>query len=260
MQFIIHSRPVVGIFAALLCLASFKLTSESTPFWFLPGTYFGLFSFLACCAAMLRNDAVDWQRDVLKGKSFGMLNRQRLFYYSQTIFVWCGIMLGPVFLLNRYWGLIAIIMIALAIYYEKSYTKPFLTTILVALCSALPAMFALLIAQPSYKANASLFLIAFAAIFAREILKDIEDMPSDTGYKSTVPLGLGMRKARILAASTMLFSASLIGSSQSFGYLRWLILPAFLAALLIWPLNKSTAICKTSIDFCTATLLIGLLI
>lgn len=64
-------------------------------------------------------------------------------------------------------------------------------------------------AAGSFTRTLILFPLAFLAILGREVAKDIEDIKGDRSERESLPLKIGVRKAKIFAAVTIIFAVFL---------------------------------------------------
>jgi geranylgeranylglycerol-phosphate geranylgeranyltransferase len=122
------------------------------------------------------------------------------------------------------------VMIVLMMMLYAAELKPLgiLGNIAVALLASLPLLFGTLLARAPSQGFA-LFGIALAMHFAREVAKDIDDVPGDLGHRRTVPIRWGLPVARTLVLVALLaFAVQIIPVVRALPRLEWLILPALL--------------------------------
>lgn len=86
----------------------------------------------------------------------------------------------------------------------------------IALLTAAPWVLGALAAGHVGPAVLAVALLAALATAAREILKDIEDMPADAGHRVTLPMRIGKRRAAITAAA-------FLGAAVLLSPLPWLL-------------------------------------
>lgn len=141
-------------------------------------------AFLVATFAMVQNDYIDRFHDLKKGKRFAYEHKKEFIIVLCIgwITVW-GIALSlPTPNLS-----ILIPVILISMFYSYSRKVMYVQTFCVAIASASPLIFVNgnLVPLVFYDANALMFLSTFFGIFAREIVKDIEDAEIDVGYKYT---------------------------------------------------------------------------
>ena len=164
-------------------------------------------------AAMLQNDWRDRFHDVRKGRPLAF-NHQRVFLAMLAV-SWVA-SVGLIALAGANAWHLAIALSAMAIasaVYTETRKLPVVPTALVALTSAAPAI--LPVADGASPDKVGLMFLSTALIvFAREVMKDLDDQGLDGCYKWTMSLAIGERRARVLAASAV-FAGVIAAASVS---------------------------------------------
>lgn len=189
-------RLSVCILAGLLASAGFILARQAISWTAVAAVFF------IAVSAMLQNDWRDRFHDVRKGRTLAY-ERPRAFFALLAAF-WAA-SAGAVALVAVREPRVALGLAALAfagIVYSETRRLPLVPIAIVSLTSAAPA-----ILPAAGGASAGRLWPLFAAtalvIFAREVMKDLDDRAIDGGYKWTLPLALGERRARQLAAGAV---------------------------------------------------------
>ena len=149
-------------------------------------------------------------------------------------------------------GLLAFILLTAGINYKASYKYPLMPGIFVAYAAAWP----LLIVHVK-QTSTQHFLLIFATIllvFGREVIKDIDDMQIDEGYKWTLPVKIGERLSRFVVA--VLYSGAFLLVVGITPYVL-ATTPIFAATVVYSVYGKSSKSTKSLGD---VSLVIGLLI
>ena len=185
-------------------------------------------------SAMLQNDWRDRFHDVRKGRPLAF-NHQRVFFAMLAV-SWVA-SVGLIALAGAHAWHLAIALAAMAIasaVYTETRKLPVVPTALVALTSAAPAI--LPVADGASPDKVGLMFLSTALIvFAREVMKDLDDQGVDSGYKWTIPLAIGEHRARVLAAGAV-FAGVIAAASVSL-----LVLPgAFVVAIAAIALLRGT--------------------
>lgn len=252
-------RPIMGLFAVGLCLAGFRLQAEFVHFHQWQIIICATLTFLTCGLAMLWNDYADRDRDVLKGKRLAHDNPDQFFRVAQILGVVIGLIIGFLIVIGPLITGITLIVAALSLYYSMSYRIVILPTAIVALCSASPSLYGFLVHPQEAQRTVVLFLITFLVIGAREILKDIEDMSSDVGYKATLPLRLGVGRSRIIATLLIWLAALLALWSWRATPLVWASVLLVVIGIVIWSSPRPKA-AKISLDITTLLVLLAIVL
>lgn len=254
-------RLKMAVFAILLVMCSFVLENETIDIyvWLI-----ALVVTLGTINTMLTNDYVDREHDKLKGKNFASENENVLF--PVVVILWAIIIMLSLVVMfySRYQGGILLVCAYVGIMYSFTRKFPMLSAFSVALASALITLL------PLAKSGMSvvLFSSTFLFIFAREIVKDVDDKKIDERidekgnvYKKTLPVILNTETALIIAGFVLcagiICSWFLIPFTGKF-YVIWiplLILSAFI--FIVYP--KKYAIGATYLDIGILLILFSIL-
>ena len=186
-------RLPICFLAGLLAVASFRIANMNVPWIEVIAVFF------VACAIMLQNDWRDRRHDGHKGKTLAIQHQEAFLALLLTFWtVSCGLILVAITRDSNI-GIALVTMAFVGLIYSEVRRIPLAPIILVALTSGSPAL--LPIVAGAHEGNAWLvFLSATLIIFGREIIKDIDDERIDNGYKWTIPLVLGSKRARGIAA------------------------------------------------------------
>lgn len=188
-MFVLAMRPLNCLMAALAVfigasIAFGGLAFQGIVLWAM------IAAFLVCGAGQSINDFFDSTVDKQKQKRVAyqdLLEQHRyaLLWFSLVLFV-LGI--GLAYWVNQTAFWIAVFISVLLVVYSAGLgkIKP-IGNIVVALGTALPLVFGAAVFQ-DYRAVLWLAASAFFANWAREIVKDVEDLPADKGKKKTLPM------------------------------------------------------------------------
>lgn len=190
-------RPTTALLAAIFTIVAFRVTHQPIP-WIAVITVMALAS-----TAMLTNDWRDRYHDALKGKTLPVEYTRRFVILLSCAWSISIILIGFSFLLNGTKIGLVLMMIAIAcLLYSETRKIVLLPCTFVALVAASPILLPVAIGVPVGDVL-QLFLFAFFVVFGREILKDIEDMGIDRGYKWTFPIAIGRFWSGIIAIATI---------------------------------------------------------
>ncbi len=218
-------RLKMALFAILLVLSSFVLANKTID------AYVWLIAFIVALGTintMPTNDYFDREHDKLKGKTFASEN-EHVFLFVVVILWLIVFMLSCIVLYySRYQASILFVCIMLGVFYSFTRKFPMLSATTVAFASALITLLPLAKSEISI----TLFSSTFLFIFAREIVKDVEDKDIDKKidkngnvYKKTLPVILNTETALIIAGfvltSGIICSLFLIKFSGKF-YVIWI--------------------------------------
>ncbi len=159
-------------------------------------------AFFVCAAGQIINDFFDFAIDLKKGhkkyESVNKENKQQLLWIAIVFFI-IGNALA--FLINQNAFLIALgISVLLIIYSSILQKQKWLGNLVVALGTALPLVFGAAVFG-DFVVIAWLAASAFLANWAREIVKDVEDLEADQGHKMTLPMLFKMSTIDSVVAS-----------------------------------------------------------
>jgi len=217
--------------------------------------------FCGVSATMLWNDYTDKQHDARKGKMHAQYHSQR--YSTLARWLWCICASCVVWAdgQNKYWLSLGIFTLCLAgLFYDLTYRVTGLSMVVVGVASASVTLFALLLDQPRQPLfGFVLFVSVTLTLWAREILKDLDDTVVDRGYKRTLPAVWG-RKTATLACGIMLLASTLIAAvfRNELPFLA-ITLSSLVAGVSVLMLRKPERIGKTIIDVGMAIALFTLL-
>jgi len=193
--------PIVFL-AGLLCLVSFKI-SQIQHSVFLPI----IFTILLAGTCMVQNDWRDRKHDALKGKCFASKNE--IPFLAFLLVLW-SVTIVLAFVLMREqaeFGWLAMAGIFSGLVYSETRKIPLAPALLVGLTSASPTLFPATIAYSPIVLL--LFLSTTLLIFGREIIKDLDDLDYDKGYKWTLPIYVGSIRAKAIAGVFVLLASVL---------------------------------------------------
>jgi 4-hydroxybenzoate polyprenyltransferase len=255
LQYFKTIRPLKGLFGSLLVVASFKTQTSQIGMHVL---WIGLTVFVLISATMVWNDYVDRKIDVAKGKRYAYDNPSLYFYYGASL--WAAAVFSSLILLRYSAGsfLLAIAMIVIGLTYSITRQLPLLSSFVVAATSASIVLFVPLqgfVSKPALLWQ--LFLAAFVAIACREVLKDLDDLPTDNSNKRTLPVLVGARKSKRVA-SVLLMLLIVIGLTLKQSAIVWV--NCLLFAVASWRLwsDYSQGVSKLCIDTGIAIYLLSL--
>lgn len=176
----------------LLTVAGFRIADISVSWLSVVTVFFG------ACATMLQNDWRDRYHDVRKGKMLA-LEHPRAFLALLLAFwaVACGLALA-VAIENINAGIVLFLMALAGLVYSEVRLIPMAPVTLVALTSGSPVLLPIMAGADANKVWL-LFLSTILIIFGREIAKDLDDHQIDGGYKWTIPLAIGNKRAKVIA-------------------------------------------------------------
>lgn len=190
-------RPTTALLAAIFTIAAFRVAHQPIP-WIAVIAIMVLAS-----TAMLTNDWRDRYHDVLKGKVLPVEYPRRFIILLSCAWSISAMLIGFSFLLHGIKIGIVLTIIAVACQmYSETRNIVLLPCTFVALVAASPTLLPVTLGAP-VSDILPLFLFAFFVVFGREILKDIEDMGIDRGYKWTFPIAIGRFWSGIIAIATI---------------------------------------------------------
>lgn len=186
--YIHSSRPLTGIFAAVLACASFRFY-QPVP-WVL-----AILASLAFASVtwsiMTYNNWVDRFHDRNKGNTLASDYPALFSRYLRAVNVLTTVLLSAVYLASpRVAGYIGAIW-AIGLLYSHIQRWFLVQNLLVALCSASPALAGVAYTGQMRVEPLVLAMIFVGVILLRELYKDMEDARIDPGYKLTVPVVTG---------------------------------------------------------------------
>ena len=181
------TRPLVSLYVFLLTILSFSLYGNMP--WVL-ATVTALCLGIVSASIQVFNDYRDRKHDTMKGKNFASQNATPLFDFWLLISSLAIVPLIHILEINSKLGIFCIIIWGLGILYSFLQKLFIVQNIIVALCASLPAFCGHMhYGEPNFKDRSFfLFILLFAIIFVREVIKDIQDRKVDGGYKHTLPV------------------------------------------------------------------------
>jgi len=185
-------RLSICFLSSLLAAVSFRVAKMDIP-WFVIITVFSI-----TCSAMLQNDWRDRYHDFRKGRILAV--RRRGLFFSSVLIFWiisCFLIFSAT-MKNGNMGSLLVAMAFASLVYSEVRQIPLASNALVALTFGSPAL--LPVAAGASESNVwLLFLLVVFIAFGREITTDVDDEKIDRGYKWTIPLAVGRRRAKIIA-------------------------------------------------------------
>lgn len=190
-------RLPICLLAGLLTIAGFRLGGTPISWLALVAVFF------IACSTMLQNDWRDRRHDSHKGKILALQHpRTFLVLLLAFWFVVCVLMFVATIENSKVGAALAAMAFA-GLVYSETRRVPMMSIALVALTSGSPAILSVMAGADMNKAW-PLFLSATLIVFGREITKDIDDHRIDGGYKWTIPLVIGNKRAKAIAVVTIM--------------------------------------------------------
>jgi len=196
------------------------------------------------CATMVQNDWRDRINDRKKGKTLAYDKSHHFFLW---VILWWGAAIALVvygWRTDPAFGILPTLAILVGMVYSEIRRIPLISLLLTALTSAGPVLF------PTFLGFGSplliwLFIVTFVLILSREVIKDIDDVMIDRGYKKTLPILVGVFKARIIA-SLLIVGSGLIAWMV---FNLWIELPLLLCVILYLVTYSDPETTKQWLDF-----------
>lgn len=188
------SRPVTGLFAGLLTVAGFRYFSPTS--WALVILTAVGFTGITW-SVMTFNDLVDKEHDRKKNKNFVSEHFQEVHTYWKRINAITAVILlyASSIDFNVAWFCAVVWVMGLLYSYVPHWY--IVQNLIVALCSASPVLLGP-IHHRDLPFKPLLVFVAFVfIIFIREVYKDMEDSNIDAGYKVTMPVVVGHKRATL---------------------------------------------------------------
>ncbi len=181
-QLIVACRPHTGLFACILTIVGFNiLKCPLLPTIFFASAFCGV-----TLSIMTFNDLMDTDRDVKKSKTFALCHPWHMFKTWKWISI---ITLFILLITSVMWWKLALfcgVIWSLGLVYSvENPSYPF-NNLLVAVCSASPALVGMIQAERWDSRILLLFFIISATILAMETVKDMQDKVADVGHKDTL--------------------------------------------------------------------------
>ncbi len=210
----------VGTLLGFLCVSqaeysfpsSFYLINSHRPLWHWQDWLLGFFSIsLLAASGNIHNDCEDLAIDRINRPSAPLVKGQISLRSAKLVHPLLGVVaLGLAFYLGLFQGILLCLMWALLWLYNRKFKRmPLVGNLAVALLCALAIYVPEALRIPNYTLFAGIF--AFLCTFAREIVKDIEDIEGDSqqGAK-TLPVEFGLRSASRLASLVLQITVVLL--------------------------------------------------
>ncbi|MFA5022576.1 MAG: UbiA family prenyltransferase [Patescibacteria group bacterium] len=187
-QLLQTTRPSTGVYALVLTIISFRFFTE---FFWPAAIASGLAYLLLTMSIMAFNDFTDREIDAKKGKTFAKQHPaelKRFWWQLNTITtLWLLLVVGFDWATAGYCLLVWLIGLS----YSKLRSCYLVNNLVVALCSASPALCGVVYYRHLSDSAIVTFFVFLALIFLNEIFKDVEDRRFDSGNKNTMPVKIG---------------------------------------------------------------------
>lgn len=228
-------RPLNCFIAAIGVFVGYSVASAGISFP--PELMLGMFSaFLITAAGNLVNDYFDMEIDRRQWKKSPLLSGQvmpRDILVAAIILFAVGI--GQALFINTAALTIAIVVSALLVVYSAIMLEhKYIGNFVVALGTAMTILYGAAIVG-NYTWALIFAFSAFLANIAREITKDIEDIPIDKGVKRTLPMLLDFEWVKRLVFFLYATAITVAGTAWTSGIVRgWLFIVLLLASTLVF--------------------------
>ena len=196
-------RLPVCLLAAGLAVVGFRM-SGIRPLWSAV-----VATLLISCATMLQNDWRDRSHDCRKGKTLAIRHPQLFLRLVVAMWGISAVLSATVAMESWRIGSLLFGAILIGLVHPETRMIPMVPILLVAVASASPVLMAILAGAGSSKELWLIFFSAAPVIFGREVIKDLDDIHIDGGYKWTIPLAAGERKAKSIAAAAIAAGAGI---------------------------------------------------
>lgn len=241
--------PIVFM-AGALTLVSFRISH-----WDNIAFIIAIFIIAVASAIMAHNDWRDRFHDLKKGKDFALIKSNSFLKF--VIFLWIiSLCLATALLItNIYFGLLSFTIIVAGLIYSETRRIPFLPTIIVAITSASPVIYSIVL--ESSKSLWFLFIASALLIFSSEIIKDLSDIKNDLGYKRTLPIIIGVNRSKIVAGVIIIFAQIIALNISPYTLIG---APLFLISLFYLITSGNYKVIEKTLDCAMAIILIVLFI
>lgn len=165
---------------------------------------------LITCASMLQNDWRDRYHDIRKGKLLVTAHLKTFLIVLVTFWISTLFLILWVCQWNIMAGLILVAMALSGLIYSEVRKIPLLPLLLVVATFSSSSLLSLAMGGDSYRVTL-LFISSVLIVSGREIMTDIRDVEIDRGYKATLPILLGIPKAKFLAC-TLIIVGSIVAT------------------------------------------------
>ena len=177
------TRPLTGLFAGALTIVGFNLYGSIEILTFITAICFaGITGNI-----MLANDLYDRKNDVRKGKTLAAENPRKLFIFWMVFNASLVAGLAVISVQDFNLALFCVVVWLVVLLYSLTRRMVVINNLIVAVCSAAPILCGAVHMGVVDERSLRIAISIFSIIFARELFKDIEDVGSDVGYKSTIP-------------------------------------------------------------------------
>ncbi len=150
--------------------------------------------------AMLQNDWRDRFHDRKKNKNFVLDNLTEFLFLVVVAWIIVFGFAVSAFYQGFYPGVIFVLLIGISFLYSEARKIPMAPSVLVALAPTLLVLLPYWELRGEMRPVFYFFALAtFLVILGREVMRDIDDALIDQGYKWTLPIKLGVQKAKLVA-------------------------------------------------------------
>ena len=177
-------RPFTGLFSFVFTIIGFRFFSLPLS----PAVLTGLIFAGITWSTMVWNDLVDRERDVKKGKTLASRHPYLVHKIWWQINKVTLLLLIVCAVLSWKLSLTCFGIWYLSTAYSVIKPKYPFNNLLVAFCSGSPVLVGMVYAQSFNWKVVFVFLVIFSTIAVMELVKDIQDMEGDVGYKDTLPI------------------------------------------------------------------------
>lgn len=179
------SRPYTVLFAGLVTWIGFRF-HDFDNLTVISLTLLGFLGITSCIMSF--NDLIDRENDKKKKKFFASQYHTELKFYCEILCLICIIILLPIAFIDMWLFSFCMWIFLLGMLYSFITHWYIIQNLVVAVCAAAPILCgSISLRQFNLRVAASSMAI-FGIIWAREIIKDIEDRKADLGYKVTIPI------------------------------------------------------------------------
>ncbi len=200
-------RLPAGLFTAFTVFASFNLAGLDYKLAIMPA----IVTITIFSATVALNDWHDRHRDSLAGKTFASDKGET---YESFCSALCLLAVGSVALIREINGmLLSILMIFFGFTYHKTEKVTGLSMVIVAITTAIPALFPLTVVFSLASILVAVFIVVIMNV--REIFKDFKDVPVDshpTLGKATLPVKIGTEKSIVVIRIGLIIASGLLSA------------------------------------------------
>lgn len=201
------------LYTFLFTIAGFALYSDTNMPWTA-----ALFSALACSlvhmSIMTFNDWCDREHDLQKGKRLAHDHPEAFLLYWRLHALVTLLALSALAVCDYRVAIFCIAVLVLGLVYSYVDHIMTLNNLIVAICGASPVLCGSVHFQNNDFTIWKWYGIFFFLILAREIIKDIEDVAIDGGYKNTFAVHFGSKRAKAISISLTAVAAFLIAITK----------------------------------------------